>query len=115
MKTELQTFCAQWGAAALNGMYQGIIVAILVGLVLRMLLRTNAATRHAVWFGSLVVLVLIIPAHYWLDQRFEHQESPSESAAQGLASISPPEFLLPESSEPGVVPFEFSLPGSPEG
>src|SRR5437899_2808946 len=49
--------------AALNGIYQGIIVAALVAIALRLLPRTNAATRHAVWFFTLFLIVSIIPAH----------------------------------------------------
>src|SRR3989442_5816430 len=49
--------------ATLNGIYQGIIVAALVAIALRLLPRTNAATRHAVWFFTLFLIVSIIPAH----------------------------------------------------
>ena len=50
-------------AAGANGVYQGIIIALLVGLALRACRRTNAATRHGVWFATLLLLVLLIPAH----------------------------------------------------
>src|SRR5438552_16329885 len=49
--------------ATLNGIYQGIIVAALVAITLRLLPRTNAATRHAIWFFTLFLIVSIIPAH----------------------------------------------------
>src|SRR2546427_7371768 len=49
--------------ATLNGIYQGIIVAALVAIALRLLPQTNAATRHAVWFFTLFLIVSIIPAH----------------------------------------------------
>jgi beta-lactamase regulating signal transducer with metallopeptidase domain len=62
-KLELLTVCDQWVAAALNGLYQGIIIAVLVALGLRLLRRTNAATRHAVWLSTLLLLALLIPAH----------------------------------------------------
>lgn len=64
MKNEIFTACYQLVAAAVNGMYQGILIAILVAATLRILRRTNAATRYAVWFGTLLLLALIIPAHY---------------------------------------------------
>src|SRR6266705_1864767 len=51
--------------AVLNGIYQGIIVASLVAIALRFLPRTNAATRHAVWFFTLFLIVSIIPAHFF--------------------------------------------------
>src|SRR5690349_4349825 len=49
--------------ATLNGIYQGIVVAALVAIALRLLPRTNATTRHAVWFFTLFLIVSIIPAH----------------------------------------------------
>jgi beta-lactamase regulating signal transducer with metallopeptidase domain len=64
MKNEILTCCYQLVAAAVNGTYQGILITALVAASLRMLRRTNAATRSAVWFGTLLLLALIIPAHY---------------------------------------------------
>ncbi len=52
-------------SATANGVYQGTLVAILVGLVLRMV-RTNAATRYAVWFGTLLLVTALIPVHLLL-------------------------------------------------
>ncbi len=69
MKNELLTVCDQAVAATVNGMYQGVLLAVLVALGLNLLGRTNAATRHGVWLITLVLLVGLIPAHYWLDFR----------------------------------------------
>jgi beta-lactamase regulating signal transducer with metallopeptidase domain len=63
MKNEILKACYQLVAAAVNGTYQGILITVLVTATLRMLRRTNAATRYAVWFGTLLLLALIIPAH----------------------------------------------------
>ena len=63
MRIEILTFCDQLVAAVANGIYQGIIVAALVWLSLRALGRTNAATRHAVWFCTLLLLVSLMFAH----------------------------------------------------
>ena len=63
MKNEILTACYQFVGAAVNGTYQGILITVLVAASLRMLRRTNAATRYAVWFGTLLLLALIIPAH----------------------------------------------------
>ncbi|HEX5222905.1 MAG TPA: M56 family metallopeptidase [Verrucomicrobiae bacterium] len=63
MKNEILTVCNQLVAAAVNGVYQGLIITILVALCLRWLVRTNAATRHAVWFGTLLLLVGLVGAH----------------------------------------------------
>ncbi|HEX4646889.1 MAG TPA: M56 family metallopeptidase, partial [Verrucomicrobiae bacterium] len=62
MKIEILEASDQFASAVLNGVCQGIIVAALVGIGLRLIGRTNAATRHAVWFATLLLLVLIIPA-----------------------------------------------------
>jgi beta-lactamase regulating signal transducer with metallopeptidase domain len=64
MKNEIVTSCCQLIAAAVNGAYQGILITALVAAILRMLRRTNAATHSAVWFGTLLLLALIMPAHY---------------------------------------------------
>ncbi len=63
MQIEILTLANQLVAAAANGIYQGIIVTVLVALSLRGLGRTNAATRHAVWFCTLLLLVSLLGAH----------------------------------------------------
>jgi beta-lactamase regulating signal transducer with metallopeptidase domain len=63
MKSELLTACDQFVAAAANGVYQGIIIAALVALSLRLNRRVNAATRHAVWFCTLLLLIFLVGAH----------------------------------------------------
>jgi beta-lactamase regulating signal transducer with metallopeptidase domain len=87
MKSEILTACYQLVAAAVNGAYQGILITVLVAASLRMLRRTNAATRHAAWFGTLLVLALIIPAHY-LQSRWDvgAHSAPVEMSASAPAS-----------------------------
>src|SRR5437899_8411496 len=63
--------------ATLNGIYQGIIVAALVAIALRLLSRTNAATRHAVWFFTLFLIVSIIPAHFFYSALLPNTEQNS--------------------------------------
>ena len=53
-------------SATANGVYQGVLVAALAGLALRFLVRTNAATRHAVWSAVLLFVTALIPAHLLL-------------------------------------------------
>lgn len=67
MKNEILSVCNQLVAAAFNGVYQGIIITILVALCLRWLVRTNAATRHAVWFCTLLLLAGLVVAHGLVD------------------------------------------------
>ncbi|HEU0037650.1 MAG TPA: M56 family metallopeptidase, partial [Verrucomicrobiae bacterium] len=63
MKIEILTLGNQLVAAAANGVYQGIVVTVLVALSLSVPGRTNAATRHAVWFCTLLLLVSLLIAH----------------------------------------------------
>ena len=56
-------------SATANGVYQGALVAILAGVALRFFVRTNAATRHAVWFAALLFVAGLIPAHLLLSLR----------------------------------------------
>src|SRR5438445_2930500 len=56
-------------AAVMNGVYQGILVTVLVALSFRVLSRTNAATRHAVWLCALLLLVLLVGAHCFFHSR----------------------------------------------
>ena len=63
MKNDILNICDQLVAAAANGVYQGIMITLLVAVCLRWLVRTNAATRHAVWFCTLLLLVALVVAH----------------------------------------------------
>src|SRR5882672_8301220 len=63
MKTEILRVSDQLVAGGFNGFYQGIFLVVLVALGLRLLPRTNAATRHAVWFSTLLVLAGLMVAH----------------------------------------------------
>ena len=63
------TACERLLSATANGVYQGVLVAALAGITLRFFARTNAATRHAVWFGVLLFVTALIPAHLLLSWR----------------------------------------------
>jgi beta-lactamase regulating signal transducer with metallopeptidase domain len=107
MKNEIVTACYQLVAAMVNGTYQGILIVVLVAASLRMLRRTNAATRYAVWFGTLLLLALIIPAHC-LRSRWDT----GASRAAVEMSVSGPAFQ-PDSD---VAPMEASsLPSDSDG
>ena len=66
MNAEVTQACERLLSATVNGVYQGIFVTLLTGFALRYLVRTNAATRHAVWFGALLFVTALIPAHLLL-------------------------------------------------
>src|SRR6266487_167593 len=46
-----------------------LLVTVLVALSFRMFSRTNAATRHAAWLCTLVLLVLLVVAHCFFHSR----------------------------------------------
>src|SRR6266571_4583385 len=69
MGTEILGASDRLLAAVMNGIYQGILVTVLVALSFRVFSRTNAATRHAGWLCTLVLLVLLVVAHCFFHSR----------------------------------------------
>jgi beta-lactamase regulating signal transducer with metallopeptidase domain len=59
-------------AAVFNGVYQGIIVTLLVYLVLRLIGPINAATRYWIWGSTLLLVMALIPAHYCRNRFFPY-------------------------------------------
>lgn len=77
--------CAAALTAGLNGTLQGLLIALLVGVALRFLPQTNAATRHAVWWITFLLIAAMIPAQ-WLytvgassAKAFEHEAGMGEA------------------------------------
>ncbi len=97
MKTEIFAACDQLLTAAFNGSCQGIFLALLAGLGLRLLGRTNAATRHAAWFVTLLLLALLIPAHYWRHRLVASGPLTSRQVGISTARDVPERQTLPES------------------
>src|SRR6266481_2735678 len=82
MKIEILPAADQLVAAVANGIYQGIIVTLVVALSLRLFGRTNAATRHAVWFCTLFLVASLIIVHCWRGYlAFERPAAKSDLAA----------------------------------
>src|SRR6266566_3279602 len=69
MGTEILDASDRLLAAVMNGIYHGILITVLVALSFRVFSRTNAATRHAVWLCTLVLLVLLVVAHCFFHSR----------------------------------------------
>src|SRR5437870_4267214 len=69
MGTEILAVSDRLLAAIMNGIYQGILITVLVALSFRVFRRTNAATRHALWLCTLVLLVLLVVAHCFFHSR----------------------------------------------
>jgi hypothetical protein len=51
---------------------------------LRFLVRTNAATRHAVWGAVLLLVTALIPAHLLLSFRWHRENSEVNTATKEL-------------------------------
>jgi bla regulator protein blaR1 len=99
MKNEIFTACYQFVAAMLNGTYQGILITVFIAATLGVLRRTNATTRCAVWFATLLLLALLIPAHY-LRSRWEvHSRSvPIKTSLAAPVSQSEADVLLTDAN-----------------
>src|SRR5439155_2115425 len=69
MGTEILGASDRLLAAVMNGVYQGSLITLLVALGFRVFSRINAATRHAVWLCTLVLLVLLVAAHCFFNSR----------------------------------------------
>jgi len=55
----LNAISAAWLMAVLNTLWQALAVAAVMWFVLRLMPRVNAATRHAVWWAVLALVVLM--------------------------------------------------------
>ena len=95
MSEEFFTACERLLSATANGVYQGILVTVIAGLALRWCARTNAATRYAVWFGVLLFVMALIPAHLLLSGRSrpEIRAATRRPASSTMAAaLAPPDF-----------------------
>src|ERR1044072_6862388 len=79
MGTEILEISDRLLAAVMNGIYQGVLITVLVALSFRVFSRINAATRHAVWLCTLVLLVLLVGTHCFFLSRSAALE-PGKSA-----------------------------------
>jgi beta-lactamase regulating signal transducer with metallopeptidase domain len=98
MNAKVQEICVHLFPATLNGVYQGIILSVIVAAILGLWVRTNAATRHAIWFATLMLVVLIIPAHYWLDKPTPSGTAGGTASAAGWTSELSPDAPVESSS-----------------
>jgi beta-lactamase regulating signal transducer with metallopeptidase domain len=88
MSADVFMGCERLASAAVNGVYQGMLVAVIAGLALRLFGRANAATCHAIWFGVLLFVTALIPAHVLLtgQPRLEIPTAATETVS-GSATI----------------------------
>src|SRR5437764_102127 len=101
MKNEFLTFTQHLIGAGITGVYQGTVLVLLAWLAFRALPRTNAATRHGVWFCTLLMLVFILVAHCLLDPPSLTPDNTPLQAALNSSSHSEP---LPATASPNTTP-----------
>ena len=98
--------------ALLNSLWQAVLVAAAVWLLLKLTPRINAATRHAVWWAVLAVVVLLpvvtgIGAgnREWLTNPAPPSAPPMQSARlPSVAQAASPVRPVPNTIDPGDLP-----------
>ena len=85
MNPELSMWCGRLLSAAGTGVYQGLLLTAVIWVLLRLMPRTNAATRHAVAMAALV-LVAVLP--------FMHLARPA--AEEGSVPVAETSLAMPE-------------------
>jgi len=123
MNDEIHRLCANLALGTLNGAYQGLLITVIVTGLLRLLVRTNAATRHAVWLASLILVVLLIPAHCWLASTNQSANQPglpetkrnrlgqSGQAVTFLIASAPRQTPGQAPSDRGLLGDDYRIPG----
>jgi len=114
MKAEILTACDQTVAATVNGVYQGVLLTLVVALGMRWLGRTNAATRHTLWMATLLLLPGILAAHYCLDQPGHPPAAPEASLVPSTV-ITEAVVGLPESISSGATGSKLTTEKHPAG
>ncbi len=71
MNSDIQSLANEALAALLLGGAQGLLITAAVWAALRLFRRANAATRHAVWFATLLI-VAILPFLHFVAPRASH-------------------------------------------
>lgn len=104
MNGDIHRLCANMALGTFNGIYQGLLITGIIAGLLRLLVRTNAATRHAVWFGGLILVVLLIPAHCWLDSHLDPNYSgQAEVQPNNFTQLAhPPAYSIPAATRPSA-------------
>ena len=64
MNAELELFFNRLLEALFNGAYQGLVLTAVIALGLKLYPRGNAATRHVVWFVTLLFVAALPIVHF---------------------------------------------------
>ena len=97
MNAGLDIFCHRLLSALVNGGYQGLGITAVVWFGLKVFPRVNAATRHMVLLITLLLVVALPVAHYFLPNR-----GGTESLVNLSAVDSPAEAHALKAGEPSV-------------
>src|SRR5579871_1483691 len=73
--------------AVINSLWQAALVAAIVWAALRFWPRTNAATRYAIWWAALAVVLILPAAPRWIEAVRRHVVS--ANAKPGIAASAP--------------------------
>lgn len=93
MNPELEIVSSRILSALFNGACQGLLLTGLVWLGLKVVPRSNAATRHAVLFVTLLVVALLPVGHFW-------SAGPAGARAARIAEFPPTRQTPPDREEP---------------
>ena len=89
MNAEIASICNRGLAALFNGAWQGWVVTALVLLILKLTVKTNAATRHAVVLVTLFAIAAL-PISHWFRGHERLNPGSHVPAAQPIAASVPP-------------------------
>lgn len=74
MNVDLVNLCEEGSSALTTGTVQGIFLAALVMMVVRLGFRSHAATQHAICFATLLVVSALPVAHFMAKARWPKAE-----------------------------------------
>ena len=115
MKTEILNACDRLVSAGMNGVLEGALLVLFVAVGLRLAGRTNAATRHAIWFVTLFLLIGIVSANCLRDT-LRHGFTPNAPpATKALAPAPIAETPLEEAALPTLDSTPNEYPPVPPG
>ena len=97
-------------SALFNGGYQGLLLTAMIWAGLKLFPRANAATRHAVWFITLLIVAAMPVIHFLLPERVSKTVAVVKDAAATGAGAASAHAAGPVEAKPGpaMVPQVFN-------
>src|SRR5215469_12026494 len=106
MNYELFALSERLLSGALTGLYQGLVLALIVGSTLRLLRRTNAATRHGIWFATLLLVTALMIGNC-LNAVFSAPTAPPAFSTQSKVALHTELVPFDADAEPAQPPDDF--------